>query len=188
MATAWPPRARTPTSTSICALQLSEHKHGSRCKCSTRKECRAQKRTVGLTVGNPRGRSPLEVVLEATAFSLTSDRVEYFTMEFSTFFFSVVVELWDWASMTPSHYFSSGRPGTPTKTAAPSISNKKGKKEIPLQRPLHLSPEEVPGASANSKSGSPLPAGFLAKRPQSASNKPGEFCLHVQKEEKGTRP
>jgi hypothetical protein len=39
------------------------------------------------------GYSPLEVVLEATAFSLTSVRAEHLTMEFSAFFFSVVVEL-----------------------------------------------------------------------------------------------
>lgn len=69
--------------------------------------------TVGLAAGDPRGRSPLEVVLEATAFSLTSVRVEHFTMEFSTFFFSGVVELRDWASMMLSHYFSSLLPGTP---------------------------------------------------------------------------
>lgn len=56
---------------------------------------------------NPCCYSPLEVVLEATAFSLTSVRLEHFTMEFSTFFFSVVVELWDCASMMTSHYFSS---------------------------------------------------------------------------------
>lgn len=69
--------------------------------------------TVDLDAGNPCGCSPLEVVLEATAFSLTSVRVEHFTTEFSTFFFSVVMELWDWASMMPSHYFNSLLPGTP---------------------------------------------------------------------------
>ena len=89
-------------------FSLSENKHRSRCKCSIHEECQVQNRTAGLAAGNLRGCSPLEVVLEATAFSLTSGRVGHFTMEFSTFFFSVVVELWDWASMTPSHSFSSG--------------------------------------------------------------------------------
>lgn len=61
---------------------------------------------------NPCCYSPLDVVLEATAFSLTSVRLEHFTMGFSTFFFSPVVELWDWASMMTSHYFSSLRTNT----------------------------------------------------------------------------
>lgn len=69
--------------------------------------------TVGLAAGDPSGCSPLEVVLEATAFSLTSVLEEHFTMEVSTFFFSVVVELWFWASMMLSHYFSSLLPETP---------------------------------------------------------------------------
>lgn len=69
--------------------------------------------TVDLAAGNPHGCSPLEVVLEATAFSLTSVLVEHFTTEFSTFFFSVVVVLWDWASMMSSHYFNSLLLGTP---------------------------------------------------------------------------
>ena len=110
----------------------SEDKHRSRCKRSVHEECQAQNRTAGLAAGNPRGRSPLEVVLEATAFSLTSGRVGHFTMEFSTFFFSVVVELWDWASMTPSHSFSSGNQESLKKsTAAPSTSNKMEEKRNP---------------------------------------------------------
>lgn len=61
------------------------------------------------------GHSPFEVVLEATAFSLTSVLVEHFPMAFSAFFLSVVVELWDWASIMSSHYFSWLLKGMPIK-------------------------------------------------------------------------
>lgn len=61
------------------------------------------------------GHSPFEVVLEATAFSLTSVLEEHFPMAFSAFFLSVVVELWDWASIMSSHYFSLFLKGMPIK-------------------------------------------------------------------------
>lgn len=141
--------------------------------------------TLGSAAGDPRGCSPLDVVLEATAFSLTSVRAEHFTMEFSTFFFSVVVELWDWASIMPSHYISSLLPGTPkTKPQRHQLPGRVGGGGIPL----HLWPEERPRALVSSKSGTPLPANFLAKISPSGSNKPVKFCLHMQKEKGGNSP
>lgn len=74
---------------------------------------------------NPCCYSPLDVVLEATAFSLTSVRLEHFTMGFSTFFFSLVVELWDWASMMTSHYFSNLRTNTWEKQKRKTLKGKK---------------------------------------------------------------
>lgn len=45
---------------------------------------------------------------------------------------------------------------------------------MPLKSPLHLSPEEVPIALANSKSGRDFPTCFVAKMP---INKPVLFVL-----------
>lgn len=88
------------------------------------------------------GHSPFEVVLEATAFSLTSVLEEHFPMEFSAFFLSVVAELWDWASIMSSHYFCLFLKGMPIKHHS-AIKFPKWQKEKPLfKSSLNLLSEE----------------------------------------------
>jgi hypothetical protein len=83
----------------------------------------------------------LEVVLEATAFSLTSVLVGHFPMEFSAFFLSVAVELWAWASIMSSHYFSLFLKGIPIKHHSAIKFPKWQKKPLPKSL-LYLLPEE----------------------------------------------
>lgn len=59
---------------------------------------------------------PLEVVLEATAFSLMSLRVDeplVATMVSTLFFFSAAELAWDWVSMATAHYSAPHQDGTP---------------------------------------------------------------------------
>lgn len=48
-------------------------------------------------------RLPLEVVLEATAFSLRADEPLVATMVSTLFFFSAAELAWDWVSMAMAH-------------------------------------------------------------------------------------
>lgn len=107
------------------------------------KTLRGHDHDAGLAAGRPRNGSPLDVVLEAAAFSLTSVRAEHFTMEFSAFF-SVLVELCDWASMLSSHYFCtlSTRNACNTPTA-PSASCSGGTGNRAEVAHSLLTPEEV---------------------------------------------